>query len=71
MFPTVSCLGCVLTKKTEPAPDAPQYKRQCPLHAPLAGNYWDCSPAPAPQPEQENQYTSEGRSGDSRERRAT
>lgn len=25
-----------------------EYERQCPFHASLAGNYWDCSSAPAP-----------------------
>lgn len=60
MVPTVSCPGCVFTKNEPSAPDALRYERQCPLHAPLAGNYWDCSPAPAPCQQRETQYTFEG-----------
>ena len=63
LFQTVCAVrgatGCVFTKSEPSAPDASRYKRQCPRHAPLAGNYCDCSLTSAPCQQKETQYTFE------------
>lgn len=75
LFQTVCAMcgatGCVFTKSEPSAPDAPRYKRQCPRHALLAGNYCDCSLTPAPCQQKETQYTFESWGGDSRKTRGT
>lgn len=67
LFQTVCAMcgatGCVFTKSEPSAPDAPRYKRQCPRHALLAGNYCDCSLTPAPCQQKETQYTFESWGG--------